>query len=247
MSALALNQTKTALAPGCIAYFLGNGGTAPYVYSVLAGGAGGSINSSTGVYTAPSTPPSDPTIVDTVRVTDHVGAIKESTIVVGYAIILLREIIKKYMGITDDNRLFFWNQKQWQPTDSNMYIFISVPGYKVIGNNLIPGANGTSAENYVTMAAMVDINIVSRGPDALLRNHEVIMALNSTYSQSQQVANSFLIGRIPTAFTDLSGGPDGAAIPYRFHATVNVTFGVSKTEDVEYFTTPAEIQVNTNP
>lgn len=67
---LAVDNNKT---------FLANGGTAPYTFSVLSGG--GSINSSTGAYTAPSTPGSA-----VVRVTDNVGATADSNVTINPAI-----------------------------------------------------------------------------------------------------------------------------------------------------------------
>lgn len=235
--ALGLSQTKTALAPKNVASFLGIDGTAPYSYEVLAGGAGGSIDVD-GLYTAPSSFNVDPTkTFDTIRVTDADMATYDSKIYVYNALLLFCEIIRKEMGL-DVDRVFLWDQKIFQPSDAGMYIAISVPSVRVVGNNYRQLPDGESSENYTNVLATVDLNVISRDNSALFRKEEVLLALQSQYARNQQDANSFFIGKLPAGsnFRDLSG-IDGPAIPFRFHISVNVQYTVSKQNSIEFYET----------
>jgi hypothetical protein len=97
------------------------------------------------------------------------------------------------------------------------------------------------------MYAQLQLDIISRGPAARDQKELVILALNSTYSQTQQQANSFLIGTLPAGgqFKNLSN-IDGAAIPYRFSIDVGMQYFVSKTTAVPYFNTFPTPEIYTN-
>lgn len=242
-----LRQTKTALAPGLTASFLASGGTAPYVYTVRAGGAGGTIDASTGVYTAPAVASSNPKkSYDVVTVTDATNATVNNQIMVGNALLLFCEIIQREMDLPSDH-IYLWDQKIFQPTDSDPYIAVGIASCKPFANTIRDGANGwDTAVQCVNMYATIDIDILSRGPAARDRKEEVILALQSIYAQSQQEANSFYIGKISTGFINLSQ-IDGAAIPYRFRISVALQYTVTKTKAVDYFDTFADAEVTTEP
>lgn len=246
---LILTQTKTALAPGLTASFLGSGGTEPYAYSVLPDGAGGTVNSGSGLYTAPDSASSDPSLLyDTIEVADDSGETARSSILVGNALLLFCEIIQKELEL-DDGRVYLWDQKIMQPTDSGLYVAVSVPTCKPFANRIYPGNDGWSdAVQTVNMLATLDLDIMSRGPAARDRKEEVIMALNSLYAQSQQEMNSFYIGKLPPGarFVNLSF-IDGAAIPYRFKISVNIQYAVTKQKAVDYFDTFEEVEITTEP
>ncbi|MDR3608268.1 MAG: hypothetical protein P4M08_12935 [Oligoflexia bacterium] len=76
---LGLSTTSIAVANGGTLVFTASGGTAPYTYALVAGGAGGSINSSSGVYTAPATG----TGAVSISATDSVGTVAYAVITVG--------------------------------------------------------------------------------------------------------------------------------------------------------------------
>lgn len=246
---LALTQNATAISPGMIAFFLATGGTPPFTYTVLPGGAGGSIGASTGNYTAPTVMGSTPaTLYDTIQVSDSLAATATASLLVGNALFLFCDIIQKEMGLAD-GRVWLWEQKIFQPIDSDLYIAISVLNPRPFGNTIKPDptTGWANAIQTVNMLARLSIDIMSRGPSARDRKEEVILALNSIYSQYQQDANSFSIGRIPAGaqFNNLSV-VDGAAIPYRFQIPVNIQYAFTKTKAVPYFDTFADVQVNTN-
>lgn len=234
---LALTQSATAIAAGLTASFLANGGSAPYVYAVLPGGAGGTINPTTGVYTAPAAATSDPaSAYDTVQVVDNTLATTTAQILVGTPLLLLCEILQKELGLVQ-GRVYIWDQKIMQPTDSGLYVAVSVPSCRPFGNvNRVASNGGLESQQFVTMQATVTIDAISRGPAARDQKELIILALGSTYAEQQQEANSFLIGRLPAAgrFINLSE-VDGAAIPYRYQISINMQYAVSKSSQVPYF------------
>lgn len=245
---LALTQTKTALCAGLTASFLAVGGTPAYVYSVRPNGAGGTINSSTGLYTAPAAASSDPKkAFDVIQVIDSLGAIATSTILVGSSLLLFCEILEKELGLAP-GRVFLWDQKVFQPDDFDLYIAVSVPSCKPFANNIKTTADGSIVTQSVNMLATLDIDAISRGPAARDRKEEIVMALVSTYAEKQQQGNSFLIGKLPpgSRFVNLSV-VDGAAIPYRFRISVNMQYAVTKSKAVDYFDTFQTEQVTIEP
>lgn len=247
MAPLLLSQTYTAISVGNTSSFQGVGGTSPYTYSVLPNGAGGTIDSSTGIYTAPSPVDFDPTVIyDTVMVTDAASTVATSQILIGSALILFCDVIQQYMGL-DMNHCYLWDQKIFMPTDSNLYVVVSVESCKPFGNNQTNVVNGSmvNAVQYVNMYNILGLDIISRGPAARDQKELVVAALDSVYSQQQQQKNAFLIGRITTGFTNLSG-IDGNAIPYRFHLSVGFQYTVTNSVSVGYFDTFSTPTVDVN-
>lgn len=233
---ISLSQTYSAVAANITSSFLATGGTAPYTYSVLPGGAGGTINARSGVYTAPSQASSSPNgAFDTIKATDSLAAIGTSQILVGTPLMLFCDIIQKGMGLAA-GRVFLWDQKIFQPTDYDLYAVVSVPVCKPFGNGLqyVPTTLGLNQIQSVNMLAHLDVDIISRGPAARDQKEKVIMALYSNYAEAQQEANSFSIGRISTNFINLSN-IDAAAIPYRYKISCQMQYFVSQTSPAPYF------------
>lgn len=231
---ITITQSATAVGTLTPASFLATGGVEPYVWAVLPGGAGGSINSSTGQYTGPATLYSSPQrAYDTIRVTDDDSDTATAQILVGTPLVLFCEIIQREMGLAN-GRVYEWDQKIMQPTDSGLYIAVSVPVCKPFGsgNKFV---NGIQVQS-VNMMATVDIDIISRGPSARDRKEEIILALNSIYAEQQQEANSFYIAKLPASsqFVNLSN-VDGAAIPYRYRISINMQYMVKKSPVAPYF------------
>jgi len=247
---LTLAQSKTALGPNCTASFLASGGTEPYTYSVAPGGANGTIDSD-GLYTAPAVVPADPDLdYDTIVVTDSASptpATAEVEIYVGNALLLFCEIIRHELNLAD-GRVFLWDQKIFQPTDEGLYVAVAMQNCKVFGNNSRQLPVGTQAEQYVSIAATLDLNVISRDNAAVFQKELVLMALTSVFSQQLQEANSFLIGKVPpgSQFNNLSI-VDGAAIPYRYQISIVIHYSVSKTENIDYFDTFQDVEVVPNP
>ena len=235
---LSVSQTYTAIAPNLTSSFLANGGTPPYTYAVIPGGAGGSIDAGTGLYTAAAfVDNNNPlAIIDNILVTDSTVPIAltvQARILIGTPMLLFCDIIQNQMGLPD-GRIYLWDQKLYQPTNAGLYVAVSVPMCKPIGNVNKPIGPDQSA--YIAMQATVDIDAISRDASARDRKEEILIALNSQYSEQQQEANSFYIARMPTQFVNLSY-IDGAAIPYRYHLSVSMQYAYNKTLPNQYFDT----------
>lgn len=239
---LVLLQNATAMARNLTLPFSGSGGTAPYVYSVVGGGAGGSINSSTGLYTSPNVTGSD-----TIRVTDALSATATAPISIFGPIELVCDIIQNGLDL-DNGQVYEWDQKINIPIDEKLYIAVGILACKPFGNTIeydgdVSGFDAVQSTNF---QATLSINIFSRGKEARDRKEEVIMALNSDYSEQQQELNSFRLFPISTDFVNISN-VDGAAIPYAFNISVNIQYFVTKTNAISYYDIFAPAAVVTNP
>lgn len=232
---ISISQSVTAIGPGLLQTgFLGIGGSGPYTYTVVSNprDAGGSIDSSTGVYTSPASS----TGVDTILVTDSLSATAMSTILVGLPIQLVCDILQNQMALSN-GRVYLWDQKINQPSDNSLYIAVSIDSCKPFGNIITRSfGSGLQAIQTVNMQATVGIDIISRGTDARDRKEEIIMALGSDYAESQMELNSFFVAPISSAFVNLSH-LDGTAIPYRFHIETNMLYIATKQLAVPYFDT----------
>lgn len=236
---LTLIANTNAISPNLTTYFLGTGGTSPYTYTVVPGGAGGSINATTGFYTSPGS-----TGIDTIQVQDSLAATATKDIIVGTPLQLFCDILRNQLDLEDD-QVFLWDQKFNLPQDSRLYIAVSLVSCKPFSNN-----NGFDSDgNFISSTnfySLLSLDIFSRNTLALDRKEEVILALKSIYSEQQQNLNSFFIAPLPTSFLNLSS-VEGPAIPYRFNISVAIQYFVKKTPDVPYFDTFESVEVTTDP
>lgn len=244
-----LLSNSKALVPGNTTSFQGQGGGEPYAYSVLAGGAGGTINPTTGIYTAPALVNEDPKkAYDTIQCADDLGNVANARVLIGTPLSLLCDIIQTEMDL-DDTQVWLWDQKRKIPNDSKLYVTIGVLTAKPFGNSIRyedAGDAGLNSFQYTNFQATVSIDIQSRGTAARDRKEEVIMALQSVYAQQQQESNGFQLPRVSSTFVNLSE-IDGAAIPYRFNISINMLYAVRKTKAVPYFDTFDEPTVLVEP
>lgn len=229
---LTLLQNSTATSPGNSVPFAAVGGIAPYTYSVLAGGAGGTITSD-GIYTAPAIPASP--AGDTVQAVDSIGAKVKASISVGGVLQLVCDLIRQYMGLAQD-QCYIYEQKILIPNDSRLYVAVGVLTCKPFGNTRpTNGAgSGLQANQSTNFASQLSVDIFSRGPAARDQKELILLALNSIYSEQQQEANSFRVFPITNAFVNLTE-QEGSAILYRFNITVTVQYCVSNNQNVPYF------------
>lgn len=222
---LALLSNTTAIGINLTTSFVATGGTAPYAYSVVPGGVGGSIDTQ-GFYTSPAS-----TGKDIVQVRDSTGEMARLDVSVGNALELFCDVIQTELGLSE-GRVYLWDQKIMSPKDSGIFIPVSVISCKPFSNSKrVDDGIATQSTNFL---ASLSVDIVSRGPEARDRKEEIILALGSDYAESQQELNNFYIGRISNAFVNLSE-IDGAAIPYRFNISVNLQYSIKKTKAVPYY------------
>ena len=243
---LTLSQSHNAVGINVSSSFAAQGGTAPYVYSVRSGGAGGTINSSTGIYTAPAVyPTTSATQNDIIQVRDNVGLIATATILVGDPVLLVCDIIQSELGLAQ-GRVYLWGQKITEPSDGSLFVVVSVLSCKAFGNtNGHTSGAGLTSNASVNLASTLQIDILSRDRSAMLRKEEILLALASDYSQAQQETNSFFIGKIPPGaqFNNLSQ-QDGAAIPYRFVISINIQYFAMKNKAVNYMNQYSPVTIN---
>ena len=214
-------------------------GVPPYVYSLVAGGDGGSITA-TGEYQAPLV--NNKGFQD-ILVTDDNSDTATITISILNHLQLVAEIIQKQLSL-DGDQVYIYNQKITVPKDNKMYVAIGVSNMKVIASNMkvIDGVE----LSYTNSQANLKIDIMSRALEAFNRKEEVVSSLRSVLAQRTQTANMFKIAEVPNSFNDLSG-IDGSAIPYRYNVSVNMIYSLRTTKDVDYYdgetalVTPSEL------
>lgn len=233
---LTLNPSAISMIPGVIRSYVGVGGTAPYAYKIISGP--GSINASTGYYTAPDDLAERPEDnIAKLEVTDDVGDTAQAFAYIRSPLELVCDILQSEMEL-DDGRVYIWDQKIMAPNDEGLFIAVSILQSKPFANtNEIVNESGTLYEvKSVNTRDLISVDVISRGPQARMRKEEVLMALKSVYADQQQASNRFYIGTLPTAFVNLSE-IDGAAIPYRFNISLALQYTVIKRKIVGYYDT----------
>lgn len=226
--ALALLPTRAVVSPNLAQPFEATGGTAPYTYSVDAGGAGGTIDVD-GLYIAPGIFGND-----VIRVVDSLAAEATSNVSILSPLEIFCDILQTEMGLSD-GRVYLWDQKINSPTDFGLFIAVGVLAVKPFAvKSQINPANGQETQS-ANFQSELSVDIISRDTSALYRKEEIILALRSLYSEQQQALNSMRVFPLAPKFVNLSG-MDGAAIPYRFNLMCRIQYMVNKTKVSPYFT-----------
>lgn len=216
-------------------------GQPPYTYSLQAGGAGGSVNASTGVYQAPS---DVFTGTQTVIATDDNGDSESIKISILSYIQILAAIIKKQLNLASD-QVYIYNQKIIVPKDERLYVAIKINTSTPFGNNR--RFDSVTDEEVLTAQFQdnVSIDLKSRSLEALSARGRILNALNSSFSQNMQVINSFKLASIPTNFNDISEA-EGSVIPYRFNISLNMLYSIQERSVVNYYENfPLQVETST--
>lgn len=201
-------------------------GTAPYVYSIICGS--GSIDSSTGVFTATNT-----TGVVKVKATDATDTVVEKEISVLSHLQLVCSIFKTDLGL-DDEQVFIYNQELRVPKKKKMFISVGVQSSKVFANTAKPINDQTELYQSISVQDVIEVNIYSENFEALENKEDVPFALSSNYSLMLQEAFGFRVAKIPTQINNISG-IDGPSIPYRFNFTFNLLYSKNRIKSVEHY------------
>lgn len=158
---------------------------------------------------------------------------------------LICQIIEHELNIP--GQVWIYNNKINIPADNKLYVIVSFLSEQIIGNNAFYEVNEQGSMNEVSTVnsvASITVDILSRSTLARDRKSEILMALYSMYSQQIQSLNGFQISRNGFNITNVSEA-EGAAIPYRYNLTFNVTYATSKTKAVDYYDEfTKEIKVN---
>lgn len=244
---LSLLQNYHAVAFGGLTVPFGaSGGSSPYVFSVLPGGAGGTIGSMTGIYVSPVSSTGQD-VIQVVDSTSPTALIATGSVLVCTAIELVCDIIQTAMGLAQD-QVYLYDQKYNIPPDSRLYVAVGVNYTKPFGNRprYVRGSSTFAAVQSVNMLANLSIHIFSRSTLALNQKEQILLALSSPYAQAQMELNSFFIAPLTTGFVNISA-VDGAAIPYHFYLSANLQYFSTLTTNPSYFNTFGSPSVITNP
>lgn len=221
--------------------FGASGGTGPYTFSV-AGTAGGTVGSATGIYTA-----SGQVGVDVVTVRDSLNVTASGSIACMPALSLVADVIKTSMGLAND-QVYLYDQKYDIPKDQRLYVAVGVNSLKPFGNrpSYVGGSSAVTAVQTVNITGDITIHVLSRSTQALYRKEQVLLALSSPYAESQMELNSFYVAPVTTSIIDVSE-IDGAAIPYHFLFTTKLQYFSRLDTTPGYFDTFSPVAVTTDP
>jgi len=118
---------------------------------------------------------------------------------------VVADIIQEWMGLSDGQVMLAY-QRYPIPTKGLFIVLTSIADTPMHAETFIQDADAGGQEEVAQTYMLHDIQIdlLSFGPEARQRRTEVIMALNSIYSQQQQVANEIKISRLTTPMQDTS-------------------------------------------
>lgn len=159
------------------------------------------------------------------------------------------DILNAEMNMPPDS-VWLRQQNKTIKGDNGLYIAVGLVSAQTIGNvtemdtfdiegafdvnsfdelSFQEGEVGIYEVNRVQQQEAIQIDIMSSADSnlAMLRNWEVIAALQSFYSQQQQEANNFKIFRIPRSFVDTSSA-EGGSMLQRFTITIMAFVWYSK-------------------
>lgn len=215
-----------------------------YRVAIKDGGAGGSISSreyfggTSGIYTSPPNVGRDILIA-----TDSAGNTKELEINTLSPIGLLADIIKTEMSLEND-QVFLYNQEFNIPPDERLYVILRAASVKPFSNNNEHEPNGDNVDSiqFASFSSLIDITLMSKSDEALLRKEEVILALNSDYSLSQQDANLIYVPKLPTQFVDVPDIEGGGRL-FRYVITLNIHYTESKILKSKFYDKFENVQV----
>lgn len=145
------------------------------------------------------------------------------------------DILKNQLSLTNE-QIWIYNQKRDIPNDFGIYLVVSFVGQRVIGNTRaeIPTAQGLYEYQSIHSLANYSIDLFSRGPEVRDMRDQVLMALNSTYSQQIQEQYSFQIARNSFQVTNTSE-VEGVAELNRYSISFNVTYMSETSKNIDYF------------
>jgi hypothetical protein len=147
----------------------------------------------------------------------------------------LANIVQTEMGLSS-NQVWIYNQKRNIPPSRKFWIVIDFLSGKPFGSKskFVPTEDGANEVQTINMSAIFVVDIFSRDTSALEIKEQVVMAFRSIYAQQTMEKYSFLIGRIPVSFTNLSQ-VEGTAILYRFQIGLRVQYVYQLTRGAEYY------------
>lgn len=151
---------------------------------------------------------------------------------------IIVDIIKTVLGL-DDDRVWVWNQREEIPPDKGLFVSVGMMSIQPFGSNSTPvSVDGGGLQEHLSqqMQETISVQAFSYDTSAILRYPEIVGAMRSTYSQTQQEKYQFRIGHVPASMNDASFA-EGAGILYRFDMTFRVLRSYGTINNIDYYNT----------
>lgn len=147
---------------------------------------------------------------------------------------VIKQIIDHEMEMPA-NRVWAYNQNNDLPQDGNLFIVLHFGKRDVIANNskIKYKADGADEIQSTNVREDIMISLLSKNNDARDRAHEVLMALNSFYSQDLQAKNKMHISTTGDIYD--ASFLEGTSRINRFDVKIKVFKSYEKIKAVDYY------------
>jgi len=162
---------------------------------------------------------------------------------------VIADIIAHGMDIPE-GQIATYNPGIPPPQQQELFIGIDITAKEVLANNIRYESreNNTDLWQLQTLQVreLVSVTIVSLDAEAHERNHEIVLALGSTYAQQMQEKYSLQIARTPSSFTNTSGIVDSTNLN-RYTIIVAIQRAYYKESTTESFDQFQPVSLITQP
>jgi len=133
---------------------------------------------------------------------------------------IIANVIANQLAL-DSDRVLVRDQSFKLKPDDGLYVIVGMVGEQALSvvNSTETGTTYIKEIQQVVTQEMVQIDILSRSNEAILRRWEIFAALSSVYCQQKQEENAFKIFKIPSSFINTSGTEGGSNLN-KFSITV---------------------------
>jgi len=151
---------------------------------------------------------------------------------------IIGDILTEFMSLSA-GQVMIYNQDFKLPETSGLFIILqynSSQNYSST-NEFIPADEGIEGgQESITTLMKEDytINVISKNDEARQRKEEVIMGLNSNFSQDKQGLYQFQIARVSNSFVNVSE-LEGAGMLNRFAINISLLAHYTKTINTSYY------------
>lgn len=147
----------------------------------------------------------------------------------------LVEIIRHQLRLRNDQIWIGFQNKKIPPTN-DLFVVVGMISARPIGNirKFFPEFTTPKEVQYVNLNGLFQVDIFSSDNTALFRNWEIITALNSQYSVTQQERHQFKIFPITQPMMNTSQQIGGSQI-YKYSITLTVQWVNELESDPYYF------------
>ena len=147
---------------------------------------------------------------------------------------IIKQILDKEMQMPV-NRVWAYNQNNDIPTDSKLFIVLHYGKRDVISNNTKykKTVKGLEEVQMTNVREDIMISLLSKNTEARDRAHEVLMAMNSTYSQYLQEKNHIHISTTGNVFD--ASFLEGTSRINRFDVKIKLFKSYEKIKSVDYY------------